>query len=162
MSSANVNSVHGDEIKNNNNNNTALPVHPWLEGVVDVDSLRAAPDGGAPDAAASSRKEAASVEGPEEVEEERLPSFTPVFGDDSVDSRSSVFVGEERESLPRLAAAFNGKGDKFFVSGVVDGRGVDAFVDSGADLTMSTYDDAGPESGWRRLAKPFVVRGFTD
>ena len=85
MSSANVNSVHGDEIKNNNNDNTALPVHPWLEGVVDVNSLRAAPDGGAPAAAASSREEAALLGEPEEVEEERPPSFTPVFGDDTVD-----------------------------------------------------------------------------
>ena len=72
-------------------------------------------------------------------------------------------IGAEEEptsSLPRVAAAFSGGGAKYFVSGVVGGRGIDSFVDSGADLSVVPPEDVQHLSK-QRLDRPFVVNGFT-
>ena len=117
-------------------------VHPWLEGMESFNFGRSGRDG-------------------------KPAPFTPVFSaTDGIMEPPPISGGgaapgmAPESSLPRVAAAFRRRGSKYFVSGIVAGHGLDAFVDSGADLSLTHPDDVSHLSK-KRLGVPFEVQGFS-
>ena len=94
--------------------------------------------------------------------EEETPALSPSIGSfplPTTEEEAPIDL-DDSSTLPRIAAAFRGRGAKYFISGVVKGRGVDQFIDTGADLSVAADDDAAhlPKV---KLEQPFVVNGFT-
>ena len=94
--------------------------------------------------------------------EEATPALSPSiasFPPASLEEEAPIDL-DDSSTLPRIAAAFRSRGAKYFVSGVVKGRGVDQALDTGADLSVAAADDV-QHLPKIKLEEPFVVNGFT-